>query len=296
VGALTEIDTNGDDTLPSIDELSFSEIKRRLTEQGLICRLNAEIPRSNTPEIGCEDGELVFRDLFKEKRGDNAITALQQALDYEMVSVVWIAGFESEHFDDDTDRGEGVATDGGEPQQTGHPRCEMPDCSGSTDDELKTVNDPENTTLQMCTSCLDDDGWHAVVDVIEPENRVEVGQQADPEGIFDAAKANVRLTNEKLAATDGAIAEMQFGGAIGYHHYLAAGETDIEYLWRVALLQAFDNVIYRMMHVEAEEPEPAAEAVTQQLEEHLDSRTADRIGDRFEEELIDLIDVQEDRQ
>lgn len=50
--------------------------------------------------------------------------------------------------------------------ETRHPKCEMPECVGNRDDDSKAVRDPSGELLEMCDSCLDD-GWHAVVEVLE---------------------------------------------------------------------------------------------------------------------------------
>jgi hypothetical protein len=46
-----------------------------------------------------------------------------------------------------------------------HPKCFMPECIGTMEDELRTVRD-DGKTIYMCESCLDD-GWRMHVEVLD---------------------------------------------------------------------------------------------------------------------------------
>lgn len=119
---------------------------------------------------------------------------------------------------------------------------------------------------------------------------------ADPEQQehpLDVARDAVDEVNEMLADTDGKIASMAFDGAVGYHHYVATGETDPEYLWKIALLQAMDSSVFEMMHVDADSPAEARRQMERQLRDHLDSHSAEYVADEFERHLESLIEVQE---
>lgn len=110
---------------------------------------------------------------------------------------------------------------------------------------------------------------------------------------FDIATEAVRDVNDRLADTDGAICEMQFDGAVGYHNYIADGVADPEYLWRTALLQALDETIFEMMHVDDSTASGARAQVERQLEGSLDPFTAEAVAETFEDRLESLIEVQE---
>lgn len=110
---------------------------------------------------------------------------------------------------------------------------------------------------------------------------------------FDAATSNVEEVNEMLADTDGTIAQMSFDGALGYHNYIATGESHPEYLWKTALLQALDETVFEMMYVDDEDPRDARMQVQLELERHFDAFTAENVADNFEEKLNHLIEVQE---
>lgn len=110
---------------------------------------------------------------------------------------------------------------------------------------------------------------------------------------FDVATEDDKKVNEMLAETDGAICAMEYTGTIGYHINLAKGEVDPEYLWKVALLQALDESVFEMMYVDEKDPREARVQLMWDLEEYFDSRTAERVGDLFEEKLTSLIEVQE---
>lgn len=49
---------------------------------------------------------------------------------------------------------------------TANPRCEMPYCEGTPDDETHAVRDPSGELLEMCDGCLDD-GWRGTVEVLD---------------------------------------------------------------------------------------------------------------------------------
>lgn len=112
---------------------------------------------------------------------------------------------------------------------------------------------------------------------------------------FDVATDGVEEVNEMLAETDCAIAEMAFDGAIGYHEYVAKGESHPEYLWKTALLQALDETVFEMMYVDNEDPRDARMQVEHELGEYFDSFTAEFVADQFEDNLNSLIDAQESR-
>ena len=46
-----------------------------------------------------------------------------------------------------------------------HPECEMPECKGSKEDQLRAVADPSDNLLKMCQSCLDE-GWKGNVEIL----------------------------------------------------------------------------------------------------------------------------------
>lgn len=118
-------------------------------------------------------------------------------------------------------------------------------------------------------------------------------ERSPQQDAFDAATDNVREINEQLAETDGRIAVMSFDGAIGYHHYIAAGETDPEYLWKVALLKALDDTVLEMAYVDADSVEAAADQLDQQLRDAFDPLTREYLIEQFEGNLRDLKEVQE---
>lgn len=102
---------------------------------------------------------------------------------------------------------------------------------------------------------------------------------------FDIATENVKEVNAMLADTDGAIAAMSFDGAVGYHHYVAAGETDPEYLWRTAFLKALDDTVLEMAYVDADHPEDARHQLERHLGDYFDPLTAEYVADEFEQNL-----------
>lgn len=118
----------------------------------------------------------------------------------------------------------------------------------------------------------------------------EVEQKEHP---LDVARDAVKDVNSMLADTDGKIAAMAFNGAAGYHQYVAKGETDPEYLWRIALLQALDDTIFEMMHVDGDSPAEARRQMERQLKNEFPAFTAEYIADEFESNLEDIIEVQE---
>lgn len=109
---------------------------------------------------------------------------------------------------------------------------------------------------------------------------------------FDVAKEANNRVNEMLADTDGAICSMELTGPIGYHINVASGETDPEYLWKIAFLQALNTAGLEMAHVDADTPDRAREQLSRTLREMFDPMTADYIGDEFEDNLRSLIDSQ----
>ena len=120
------------------------------------------------------------------------------------------------------------------------------------------------------------------------------GTEVDPQNALDMARDSCRDVNEKLADSDGKIAAMCITGTVGYHQYVATGETDPEYLYKIALLQALDESVFEMMHVDADEAGRAAQQVQTELERHFDAWTAEDVATRFQENLESLISVQED--
>lgn len=112
---------------------------------------------------------------------------------------------------------------------------------------------------------------------------------------FDIATETDEQVNEMLAATDGSICAMEYDGAIGYHINVAKGETDPEYLWKIALLQALDETVFEMVYVDEEEPREARIELQHQISQSFDPMTAEHVSEVFEEKLTDLIEVQEGR-
>ena len=110
---------------------------------------------------------------------------------------------------------------------------------------------------------------------------------------LDVASEENNRVNDMLADTDGAICEMSFNGAIGYHVNIATGETDPEYLWKVALLQALDESVFEMMYVDADEPDEARRQVERELGEYFDRHTTEYVGEQFEGNLRSLIETQQ---
>jgi len=113
---------------------------------------------------------------------------------------------------------------------------------------------------------------------------------------FDVATDASEEVNEMLAATDGAIAEMQFAGAIGYHINVASGETEPEYLWKTAFHQAVDEVLLEMAMIDADTPAGAREQLDEQVLDQFGPFSSDAMADAFEEKLEGLIEVQEGKQ
>ena len=111
---------------------------------------------------------------------------------------------------------------------------------------------------------------------------------------FDVATESDNRVNKMLAETDGAICSMEYAGAIGYHINVAEGETEPEYLWKIALLQALDETVFEMMFVDAEEPTDARFQIERELREYFDHHTSEYVADLFEEKLADLIEVQKE--
>lgn len=115
----------------------------------------------------------------------------------------------------------------------------------------------------------------------------------DSENAFDVATEGDNRVNRMLADTDGSICKMGYNGTIGYHIYVAEGETDPEYLWKIALLQALDETVFEMMYVDAEDPAEATRQVRQELVRSLDPLTAETVAEQFEDNLTSLIEAQE---
>ncbi|RYJ13295.1 hypothetical protein ELS19_04480 [Halogeometricum borinquense] len=110
---------------------------------------------------------------------------------------------------------------------------------------------------------------------------------------FDVATETDKQVNQMLAETDGRICTMEFSGAIGYHLNVATGESDPEYLWKLALLQAFDETVFEMMHVDAKDAATAREQIETQLEDSFRPLAVESVADVFEEKLADLVETQE---
>jgi len=80
---------------------------------------------------------------------------------------------------------------------------------------------------------------------------------------MDKIEDEIRNFNEHLA--QGNVRNMTIYGAIGYHHFIAKNETDIEYLVREALLEAITKHIIEPIYIDAEDIDQA----TMDLEEQL---------------------------
>lgn len=119
------------------------------------------------------------------------------------------------------------------------------------------------------------------------------GESANPDDHpFDVATETDKRVNRMLADTDGAICSMEYTGTIGYHINVATGETDPEYLWKIALLQALDDTVFERMYVDAEDPRDARDQLERQLGESFDPFVAEQLAEDFEENLAELIEVQ----
>lgn len=117
---------------------------------------------------------------------------------------------------------------------------------------------------------------------------------ADQRNAFDEAREANERVNDLLADTDGAIAAMELAGAIGYHVNVATGETDPEYLWKIALLEALDETVLEMAYVDAPTPSEAREQLSRDLRRSFDPATADHVLDVFEDKLASLVESQEE--
>jgi len=113
---------------------------------------------------------------------------------------------------------------------------------------------------------------------------------------FDIAVDANEDVNDLLADTDGAICEMQFAGAIGYHVNVADGEAAPEYLWKTAFLQAIDDTLLEMAHIDADTPEAARQQLEEQVVEQMGPFVRESLADSFEMHLRDLIEVQEGKE
>jgi len=114
----------------------------------------------------------------------------------------------------------------------------------------------------------------------------------DKADIFELARDNDNAVNERLAETDGKIAAMQYDGRIGYHAHIATGETDPEYLWRVALSQALDRTLLEMVYIDGGTAHEAASQLDRQLGDSLQPHARERLVSAFEDQLEALIDAQ----
>lgn len=119
--------------------------------------------------------------------------------------------------------------------------------------------------------------------------------RSQDQSAFDVARESDERVNEMLAETDGAIASMAYDGEIGYHIHVAKGETSPEYLWKVALFQAFDDMALEMTYVDADTPEEARWQLEDTLQDTFSPFVADAVADEFESNLEQLMDVQRDR-
>lgn len=109
-----------------------------------------------------------------------------------------------------------------------------------------------------------------------------------------AASEGAMEVNEQLADTDGRICSMSITGRVGYHEYVAAGETEPEFLWKVAFLQALDDTVLEMVYVDAEDSVGAREQLERQLRDSFDPLTAEYLCDEFESNLEQLQENQAD--
>ena len=134
---------------------------------------------------------------------------------------------------------------------------------------------------------------YMVLEII-PVGMAEIQTDGEDEHPFDVAKDVCEDVNERLAETNGAISAMGMSGAIGYHHFVATGETDPEYLWKVALIQALEETVFEMTYVDAPNPRDARDQLERDLERSFDPFTAETVAEQFEENLRDLIDSQEE--
>jgi len=112
---------------------------------------------------------------------------------------------------------------------------------------------------------------------------------------FDVATEADKRVNRMLAESGGKICEMSYDGAIGYHINVAAGESDPEYLWKIAFLQALDESVLEMAHIDGETPGDCRLQLERQLGGKLDPMTLDYLADIFEEKLNALVEAQEGR-
>lgn len=117
---------------------------------------------------------------------------------------------------------------------------------------------------------------------------------SDDPSPFDIARENDQRVNEMLAETDGAIASMQYQGTIGYHIHVARGESDPEYLWKIALLEALDEAVFQQAYVDAEDPTGARRQIERALSDAFNPMTADYLAEQFEEKLRDLMETQQE--
>lgn len=102
---------------------------------------------------------------------------------------------------------------------------------------------------------------------------------------LDLARDTSMEVNEQLADTDGQICAMSIAGRVGFHEYVAAGETAPEYLWKVAFFQALDDTVLEMVHVDAEDAIGAREQLERRLSDAFDPFTVEHLCDEFEDNL-----------
>lgn len=121
----------------------------------------------------------------------------------------------------------------------------------------------------------------------------ESGEQPDAESPYETALAANKRVNDLIAAS-GDIGAVQLAGVIGYHVNPSARDTRPGALWKVALLQALDDTIFDMIHVDDSTVEGARRTVEQGLSDYTDSMTRDFVGERFAGHLQTLIDRQEE--
>lgn len=119
-------------------------------------------------------------------------------------------------------------------------------------------------------------------------------RETDERHPFEVARENDKRVNRMLSDTDGAVAVMEYTGAIGYHIHIATGETEPEYIWKVALLQALDDVVFEMAYVDADTPVEAREQLEWDLKDAFQPLVAEAVADEFESNLSELIETQED--
>ena len=109
---------------------------------------------------------------------------------------------------------------------------------------------------------------------------------------LDAAIEANNEINQMLADTDGTIRSMQFQGAVGYHINVATGETDPEYLWRVAFHRAIDEVLLETALIQPDSAGDALHQLEHEVLEQMGPFSRDTLAEKFEENLRSLIESQ----